>query len=75
MKGFFECKYVNLLKEGLLTKEHLVMHMHLNFVFKWDFVCKRALDFSKLAIKPFNSHKVVLSFNCYRDTMYEPIFI
>ena len=34
---------------GLITKEHIVTHTHLNFAFK------RALHFSILAIKLFNS--------------------
>ena len=35
-------------EKGLITKEHIVTHTHLNFVFK------HALHFSILAIKHFN---------------------
>ena len=35
---------------GLITKEHIVTHMHLNFALKW------ALQFSTLVIKPFSSY-------------------
>ena len=46
------------------------MDMLLNFTFK------SALDFSTLAIKPFNSstYKVVLSCNCYRNAMNQSSF-
>ena len=38
-------------EKGLITKEHIVKHMHLNFVFK------RVTHYSTLAISLFNSSR------------------
>ena len=49
-------------RDSSLKNRYVVMHTHLNFVFKWP------LHFSTLAIKLFNII-VVLSHRCKRDTM------
>ena len=48
----YEClnsNFMKLLKQGLITKEHVVAHAHLNFKLKL------ALHYSKSLTKPFNS--------------------
>ena len=57
--------YVNSCVKRLIFKEHIVKHMHLNFVFK------RALHFSILA---FNNGTVALSCSCYCNTMNQSSF-
>ena len=67
--GFFKSR-----EKGLVTKEYLIMNMHLNFQFK----C--ALHFSILAIKLCNSNTELLQLllkDCYvvylRQDCYEPV--
>ena len=53
-------------EKGLITKERMVMHMHLNFVFKW------ALHFSILYISNESLHRIV--HNCKCNTMSQSPF-